>query len=186
MDDRGIIALYNARNEQAISVTAQKYGDYCFSVAYNILANAQDAEECVNDTWLRAWNSIPPQNPSSLRLFLAKITRRLALDRFKEQRRQKRGGGEAALALEELADLLPASDRVESGIEEEEFMKTVNRFLRTLPARDCNIFVGRYFHLAPLREIAAQYGLQEGNVQKILFRTKKKMKQYLEQEGYHL
>ena len=186
MDDRGIIDLYFARKEEAISATAKKYGDYCFSVAYNILSNHQDAEECVNDTYLRTWQSIPPHDPSSLKLFLAKITRCLALDRFKEQRRQKRGGGEATLALEELAELLPSSDRVESRLEEEAFMQAVNRFLRTLSARDCSIFVRRYFHLTPAREIGEQFGLRVGNVEKILFRTKQKLKAYLQKEGYIL
>lgn len=184
MNDRQIIKLYFDRDENAIAETARKYGTYCFSVANNILQSDQDAEECVNDTWLRAWNAIPPQEPDCLRLFLAKITRNLAFNRYKEQNRQKRGGGVITVALEEIDSFLPASDRVETQAEEEELMRTVNRFLRSLSERDCNIFINRYFHVESVRAIAKAYGLTEGNVQKILLRTRNKLKRYLESEGY--
>ena len=184
MDDRQIIALYFARDEIAIAETARKYGTYCFSVANNILQSDQDAEECVNDIWIKTWNAIPPQRPNSLRLFLAKITRNLAFNRFKEQNRQKRGGSVIVVALEEIDEFLPSSDRVETQAEEAELMRAINRFLRSLSERDCNIFFNRYFHVESTRTIAKAYGLTEGNVQKILFRTRNNLKRYLESEGY--
>lgn len=184
MDDQQIIELYFARDENAIAETARKYESYCFSVANNILQSDQDTEECVNDTWLRTWNTIPPQKPGCLRLFLAKITRNLALNRLKERNRQKRGGGVILLALEEISEFLPASDHVETQAEEEELMRAVNRFLRSLSERDCNIFINRYFHVESTKAIAETYGLTESNVQKILLRTRNKLKHYLESEGH--
>ncbi len=186
ISDLQIIELYFKRDEKAISETADKYGKYCFSVANNILSSEQDAEECVNDTWLRAWNSIPPQRPGNLRLFLAKIARNLAFDRFKKLRRKKRGGGEIVLALEEIGEFVPGGDRVQSELEERELMRAVNRFLHSLPERERNIFINRYFHVETAKLIAEKYGLTEGNVQKILSRTRMKLKKYLETEGYSI
>lgn len=183
MDDRQIIELYFDRDEKAIAETSQKYGIYCFTIANGILQSDQDAEECVNDTWLRTWNSIPPQKPNCFRLFLARITRNLALDKCKERSRQKRGGV-VLLALDEIDEFLPAPDRVETQAEEEELMRSINRFLRSLTERDCNIFINRYFHVESAKTIADKYDLTEGNVQKILLRTRNKLKRYLESEGY--
>ena len=165
MDDRSILELYNQRNEQAISETSRKYGEYCFSVANGILLNEQDSEECVNDTWLKAWNAIPPAMPNCLRLFLAKITRNLAFDRFKNARRQKRGGGEVALALEEISECLPDRCSVETQVEEEELMRAINRFMRSVSERDCNLFIRRYFYAESIKVIGLQFGLTEGTVQ---------------------
>lgn len=184
MDDRMILALYNRRDEQAIAETSRKYGEYCFTVANRILADEQDSEECINDTWLRAWNAIPPATPHCLRLFLAKITRNLAFDRYKAANRQKRGGGELTVALEELGECLPDGCAVETQAEEKELMQSVNRFLRSLSERDCNLFVRRYFYAESVQEIALRFGLKEGNVQKILSRTRVKLREYLESEGY--
>ena len=184
MDDLQIIALYNQRNEKAIRETADKYGEYCFTVANNILFNKEDSEECVNDTWLRVWNVIPPQFPNCLRLFLAKITRNLAFDRFKATHRKKRSGESLTLALEEIEEFLPSSDRAETHAEEAEFMRTVNRFLRLVSERDCNIFINRYFHAEALQTIAKKYGTTEAHVRKILSRTRIKLKHFLISEGY--
>ena len=186
MEDRKIIELYNRRDEHAIVETAEKYGAYCFSIALNILANEQDSEECVNDTWVKVWDSIPPNAPEHLKLFLARITRNLAFDRFKTKSRQRRGGGEITVALHEISEFLPAKDSAETEEQEKKFMESVNRFLRTLPERDCNIFIKRYFHTESTRDIAKRYGLSEGNVQKILFRTRQKLKKHLESEGYSI
>lgn len=183
MDDRQIVELYFARDEKAIEESSQKYGIYCFTLANSILQSDRDAEECVNDTWLRTWNSIPPQKPNCLRLFLAKITRNLAFDKYRERNRQKRGGI-VLLALDEISEFLPASEYVETQAEEEELMRSINRFLRSLTERDCNIFINRYFHVKSTKTIADQYDLTEGNVQKILFRIRKKLKHHLESEGY--
>ena len=184
MDDRQIIELYHQRDEKAISETANKYGNYCFSIAYNILANEQDCEECVNDTWLRAWDSMPPEWPNYLKLFLAKITRNLSLNKLKAANRINRGGGEITVALEEISEFVSGASDVESRIEEEELMSTVNRFLRSLPARDCNLFIRRYFHVDPISQIAEMYGMTEWNVRKVLSRTRQKLKTHLESEGY--
>lgn len=184
MDDRMILALYNRRDEQAIAETSRKYGEYCFTVANRILFDEQDSEECVNDTWLRAWNAIPPAMPSCLRLFLAKITRNLAFDRYKTASRQKRGGGELTVALEELCECLPDGCSVELQVEEKELVRSINRFLRSIGERECNLFVWRYFYAESVQEIARRFGLKEGNVQKILSRTRAKLRKYLESEGY--
>ena len=184
MDDRMILALYNRRDEQAIAETSRKYGEYCFTVANRILADEQDSEECVNDTWLRAWNAIPPAMPGCLRLFLAKITRNLAFDRYKAANRQKRGDGELTIALEELSECLPDGSSVELQVEEKELVRSINRFLRSIGERECNLFVRRYFYAEPVKDIALRFGLKEGNVQKILSRTRVKLRNYLESEGY--
>ena len=184
MDDRQIIEGFFRRDESAITELAQKYGGYCFAVANNILESDEDAEECVSDTWLQAWDSIPPEKPNCLRLFLAKITRNLAFNRIKAQNRQKRGGGTVTVALDEIDEFLPSSDRAETRAEEEALMQSVNRFLHTLPRRNCGIFIRRYFYVESAKTIAEKYGMTEGNVQKILFRTRIKLKHHLESEGY--
>ena len=184
MQDQDIIALYNARNEQAIAESSTKYGYYCTSIALNILHNMQDAEECVNDTWLRAWNSIPPTKPNHLQLYLGGITRHISLDRFRRQNAAKRGGGELMLALDEMHDVVASDADVPSQIAEQEFSESFNRFLRSLPERECNIFIRRYYYLDPISLIAKRYGLSVANVQKILSRTRNKLRAHLEKEGY--
>ena len=184
MQDQDIIALYNARNEQAIAESSTKYGYYCTSIALNILHNMQDAEECVNDTWLRAWNSIPPTKPNHLQLYLGGITRHISLDRFRRQNAAKRGRGELMLALDEMHDVVASDADVPSQIAEQEFSESFNRFLRSLPERDCNIFIRRYYYLDPISLIAKRYGLSVANVQKILSRTRNKLRAHLEKEGY--
>jgi RNA polymerase sigma-70 factor (ECF subfamily) len=185
MDDVQIIGLYNARDEKAITETESKYGKYCLSIARNILWNMQDCEECVSDTWLQAWNTIPPKQPSCLRLFLAKITRNLSINRRKQNTRLKRGGDDQwLLALEEVGEFVPAADTVETAMEEQIFVETVADFLRTLSERERGIFLRRYFHMESTAQIAAFYRTAEGNVQKSLSRTRQKLRTYLEKEGY--
>ncbi|MBR6679773.1 MAG: sigma-70 family RNA polymerase sigma factor [Clostridia bacterium] len=184
MDDRRIIELYNQRHEKAISETSLKYGKYCFSIANNILGDPRDSEECVNDTWLKTWNSIPPHEPTSLKLFLGKITRNLSFNKYKESHRQKRGGGEIELALDEIDEIVADVRDIESELEEKAFIGTVNRFLHSLPERDCNIFIRRYFHAYSVQRIAQKYDMSENNVSKVLSRTREKLKKYLRSEGY--
>ncbi len=184
MDDRQIIDLYNQRNEKAISETSAKYGKYCFSIANNILCDRQDSEECVNDTWLRTWNSIPPHEPASLKLFLGKITRNLSFNKYKASKSQKRGGGDIELALDEIAEIVADVSGVESELEEKAFIATVNSFLRSLPERDCNVFIRRYFHAYSVQRIATICDMSESNVSKVLSRTREKLKKYLRSEGY--
>lgn len=186
MEDRRIIELYWQREENAILETSKRYGAYCFAIAKHILFNAEDSEECVNDTWLRAWNAMPPQRPGQLRLFLAKITRNLSFDRWKARSAGKRGKGEMAAALEELEECLPAPSDVEAEIAARELADCINRFLLALPERECNVFLRRYFYVESAGEIAALYGLKESHVWVILSRTRKKLKDHLEKEEYVL
>ncbi len=184
MDDRKIVALYLSRDESAIEQTSQKYGSYCLSIAQRILGSRQDAEECVNDTWLRTWNSIPPKTPTLLKEFLAKITRNLAFDRYRRQSAQKRGGSAVELALEELEACLPANNTPEAEYRGEELKQCIQAFLRALPERDCNVFLRRYFYTESTEEIAKRYHLKPDHVRLILSRTRKKLKNHLEKEDF--
>ena len=184
MEDDQIVALYWQKNADAIAETNGKYGAYCFAIADNILRSKEDAEECVNDTWLHAWNAMPPQRPRRLKLFLAKITRNLSFNRFHAGTAQKRGGGEMELVLDELAECIAAESDVESAYEAKELGQSVNRFIRTLPERHGNVFVRRYFFTESAAVIAKRYGLTENNVMVILSRTRKKLKAHLIKEGY--
>ena len=184
MEDRQIVELYWQKNPDAISETANKYGAYCFAIAENILHNPEDSEECVNDTWLHAWNAMPPQRPGVLRMFLAKITRNLSFDRFSARNAEKRGGGEIALVLDELAECLAGRTDVEAAYEGKELEQCIRRFVRALPERDGNVFLRRYFFTEPVAAIAERYGLTENHVMVILNRTRKKLKLELIKEGY--
>ena len=182
MDDQNIIALYWARSETAISETAQKYGGYCFSIAKNILTNHEDAEESVNDTYLTAWNVMPPRRPSILATFLGKITRRLAIDRWRYRNAYKRGGGEVTLALDELEECIAGSDTAEGALRKKELQAALNRFLEALPERDRMIFVSRYWYLRSVKEISEKTGLSLSSVKTQLFRTRNKLRFFLEKE----
>lgn len=184
MEDSQIVELYWQRNGDAISETANQYGAYCFAIAENILHNTEDSEECVNDTWLHAWNAIPPQRPNVLRLFLAKITRNLSFDRFNARNAEKRGGGGIALVLDELGECLDGGADAEAAYEAKELRQCIRRFVRALPERDGNVLVRRYFFAEPVADIAKRYGLTENNVMVILSRTRRKLKACLLKEGY--
>ena len=184
MEDSQIIELYWQKDPEAIAQTAGKYGAYCFTIANNILNSAEDAEECVNDTWLRAWNAMPPQRPKVLRLFLAKITRNLSFDRFQARNAEKRGGGEIALVLDELEECLAGKADVEAAQEDKELGQCIQSFIRALPERERNLFVRRYFFTEPVADIRKRYGLTENHVMVTLSRTRKKLKTYLLKEGY--
>ncbi len=183
MEDKQIIDLYFRRDENAVTRTQEKYGGYCYRIAANILARHEDAEECVSDTWLRAWNAIPPARPDPLRLFLGKITRNLSLQRWRASRAKKRGGGEAALAYEELSDCLPGGAEPEKIVETRALAEAVNAFLAALPGEERTIFLARYWFFAPLREIAKRTVKSESAVKSSLFRTRKKLREHLEREG---
>ena len=184
MDDNLIIDLYWQRNEQAVAETEAKYGPYCRSIAYGILQNNQDTEECVNDTWLRAWNAIPPHRPAKLSLFLGKITRELAIDRYRAQRTQKRGGGVYDVALEELEEYLwTERDTVERAVEGNLLGEAISRFLWEQPPLHRDVFVLRYYHFSSIQRIAKAYAIGESKTKSILFRTRKKLRVFLESEG---
>ena len=183
MEDEQIVELYLLREEAAITASAERYGGYCHSIANRILHSRDDADECVNDTWLRAWNAIPPQRPRKLNLFLGRITRNLSFDKYLADRAQKRGGGEIALVLEELDECVPSSSSAEQPVLDQELSRSINQFLHTLPEQACSIFLCRYWYSKPLKEIAAQFNLKENNVKASLHRSRTKLKDYLEKEG---
>lgn len=184
MEDAGIIALYWNRDEEAIRETDARYGPYCRTVARRILSDPEDVEECVSDTWMRAWNSIPPQRPGKLRAFLAKITRNLSLDRLRVRGRAKRGGGELTQALEELGECVAAPGGVEEELQRKELETAIHSFLSSLPRRDRGIFLRRYFFVEPVQDIAARYDMGENAVSAVLSRTRKKLRTQLEKEGW--
>lgn len=184
MLDHEIIALYFARNERAIEETGKKYGAYCYTVAHRILSAHEDAEECVNDTYFRAWNAMPPEKPNVLRLFLAKITRNLAINRYEMLHTQKRGSGEASLVLDELEECIAGQGSPEQEVIAGELGECIDHFVRGLPEREGNIFIRRYFFTEPVEEIAERYKLSAGNVSVILHRTRAKLQKYLAKEGY--
>ncbi len=183
MDDTQIIDLYFARDEQAIVQTDRKYGGYCRAIAMRILANPQDTEECVSDTWLHAWNAMPPQRPAILSSFLGRITRNLSFDRRRSQTAQRRGGGSLTLALDELSECLPSAVLVEHALEEKELAALIDRFLRTLPERECSLFLRRYWYVDSIDEIARRYAMKPNSVKSILFRTRARLREVLRKEG---
>ena len=184
MEDRAIIDLYWAREEQAIRESECKYGALCLGVARNIVHSREDAEECVNDTWVRAWYAMPPRRPNYLRAFFLKITRNLALTQWERTRAQKRGGGEVTAALEELRECLSGGDSAEETVLARELGQIINSFLHTLPQRSCDIFLRRYFYLESTGAIAQRYQMTDSAVLMSLSRSRKKLAQYLKEE-YH-
>ena len=183
-EDNAIIALSEARDEQAIAWTAARFGSLCHTVAYNILSNRQDAEECVSDAYLAVWNAIPPARPASLGAFLTRITRNLALDRYKTQNRIKRGGGQVPLVLDELSEVVSGEDDPAAEYERQELLDCIASFLRKQSPRDRGIFTDRYVRMDTTADLAVRYGIKEAQVLVILSRTRKKLKNHLEKEGY--
>lgn len=186
MDDNSIIQLYWDRNDQAIRATSEKFGHYCKTIARNILISEEDAEECVNDTYLNAWNSMPPHWPEQLAAFLGKITRNLSFNRYKHNHSEKCGGGELALVLAELADCISDVDNVEQMIDRQELIKAVNSFVRSLSVNKRNIFVRRYWYADSVAEIADDMDTLRGTVSKTLERTRKQLKAYLAERGFEI
>ncbi len=186
MRDNEIINLYWEREETAITESENKYGSYCHTISYNILHNDEDAEECVNDTWLGAWKSMPPQRPERLSTFLGKITRNLSLNRFKKYTAEKRGMGQTELVLSELEDCIPGETSVEQIVDELVLVKSINDFLYAQPEQKRNIFIRRYWYLFSIKDIAAVYNMSESKVASLLFRMRNELKRHLEMEGIQL
>ncbi len=182
MRDEEIIDLYFERNELALSETEKKYKGYCFSVAENILGDRQDAEECVNSALLGVWNSVPPNRPKNLKMFVAKTARNIALNKLKAKLTQKRGGNEVFAVFEELSEL--ASEDTESDFEAKELGESINRFAGELKERERNIFIRRYFFMESPGEIGERYKISPNGVSVILHRLRKKLKKHLEKEGF--
>lgn len=186
MDDKTIIDLYWKRSETAISETANKYGRYCRRIAYNILHNNEDCEECVNDAYLKAWNAMPPKRPNRLSVFLGKIVRNLSFDRYNGYTAKKRGGGEIPLVLEELEACIPASSDTEQALDELALGEMLNCFLAGVKPEARILFVRRYWYLDPVKEIASSSGISESKVKTTLMRTRNQLKQFLEKEGVRI
>ena len=189
MEDNQIVALYWARNEQALAETAAKYGRYCYTIAYNILSSREDADESVNDTYLAVCDDgaefvlQPPHDPTILSAFLGKITRRISLNRWRNNNRKKRGGGEVILALEELRECIPASEDVERRMEQKELSRAITRFLEEIPETERDVFVCRYWYLADIKKLSKAFGFTESKTKSMLHRARIRLKAYLTQEG---
>lgn len=182
MDDRDIIKLYLRRDEEAIAETRRQYGRYCHSIALRITGSEQDAEELVNDACLKAWNTIPPHDPESLKAYVGMLTRRLAVNRLEENRAAKRSGN-AAAPLEELAECLP--DREAGRMPESVALRdSLDRFVKTLSRRDRRVFLQRYWYACSVAEVAADCGMTVSHVTVVLLRLRKKLKAHLEKEGF--
>lgn len=184
MEDEKIVALYWARNPDAIARTDEKYAPYCRAVARNILGSLEDAEECVNDTWLGTWNAIPPQKPVVLKPFLAKLTRRISFNRWRRQSAQKRGGGEIDAVLDELKDCVARDGDPEGEAIAAALGQTIRQFVRQLPPRECDLFVRRYFYTESVAAAAKHCGLTENHAGVILSRTRQRLRAHLCKEGF--
>ncbi|MCR4606305.1 MAG: sigma-70 family RNA polymerase sigma factor [Oscillospiraceae bacterium] len=182
MEDEMIVDLYWQRSDLAISETDKKYGRYCHSIAYNICGTDEDAEECVNDTWLRAWNLMPDQRPAVLSAFLGRITRNIAINCIKAKTRLKRGGGEAAIALDELEECIPGGTEPERVLEEKELETAIGSFVSGLSDAERTVFVLRYWYVASIDEISKKLRFSKGKIKSILFRTRGKLRRYLQEE----
>jgi len=186
VEDKQIIDLYWVRSETAISETANRYGRYCHSIAFNILHSHEDSEECVNDTFFHAWKTMPPQRPNKLSAFLGTITRNLSLNKWEQYSTEKRGLGQVPLALEELQDCIPALENVEQVADDLTLTEILNHFLSTLPKDRRKIFMRRYWYMCSIKEIAKGYSMSESKVKMSLLRSRNELKQLLEKEGFNL
>lgn len=183
MTDQRIIELFWDRNELAINETQTKYGHFCYSIAFNILRNKPDAEECENDTYLSVWNTIPPDRPMCFSAFLGKITRNLSLKRLRSCKTQKRGGNEALLSLDELLECIPDHRSFDEMINERYLTELLNAFLRALPDNERRVFICRYWYCESVKEIAQEFGFGESKVKMMLLRTRQKLLTYLTEKG---
>lgn len=186
MDDNDILDLYFTRDEGAIEATAQKYGAYCSAVARNILDDPQAVEECLNDTWLRCWNAIPPQRPLSLKSFAGRITRNLALTCLRAKDAQKRGGGQAELALDELSECVSGEPTPEDALDRQAVQEALDRFLGGLTEPQRSLFLRRYWYLDSISQLARRFGMSESRAATTLHRLRARLKKHLTQEGFEL
>lgn len=184
MEDEKIVSLYWERSEDAIRETEAKYDRYLHKIAYNILNNTEDSRESVNDTYLAAWDSMPPHRPSILSAYLAKLTRRISIDLFRYRTRDKRMASEYALSLTELEDCVSAGNTTEEAVNEKLLADAIGIFLRTQSESVRTAFIGRYYYLDPLKEVAAYCGMSESKCKTVLYRTRLGLKDYLKKEGY--
>ena len=184
MKDQEIVGLYWDRNEDAIHQTQMKYGAYLSKVAYNILADFEDSKECVNDTYLAAWNSMPANRPSILSTYLGKITRQIAIDMFRKKNRLKRYASQYAISLEELGDSFTDGATPEQELDAKMLDAAINRFICALPKLTQRAFVGRYVFFDSIKDIAGYCGMKESKLKSLLYRTRQQLKLYLKKEGF--
>lgn len=185
MDDSRIVDLYWQRNEQAIKETADKYGGYCMKISQNILSDFSDSEENVNDTYLQAWKSIPPNRPKSLKAFLGKLSRNLALNKYKAKHTRKRGAGEFAVSLDELSICTPSGITVEDELEIAALGKSINSFLYAQKTNVRNVFICRYFYCDSIEDISNRFGYSQSKIKSMLMRARTRLRLHLEKEGYY-
>ena len=183
MEDSNIIRLYESRDEEAIRATAEKYGRYLASISGNILSSREDVEECLNDAYLRVWESVPPEKPRFLRAYLATIVRNLSFHRYEHERAMKRGNGEIPAVLDELSEILTDGSRPEDQLTREELLSAVNDFLETLPKDKRILFVRRYFYADGVKDLAACYGMSENRLSVTLSRLRMKLRESLYERG---
>ena len=186
MDDKSIIELYFARNEAAVEKTAEKYSALCKKVSFNILGNEQDADECVNDTYIKVWESIPPTKPLSLKAYVARIARNLSFDLLRKKNAKKRADSQGALALDELSECVSGNEGVDDEISKKALSVDIDSFLDTLDEEACDMFVLRYWYSYSVKEIAGRFRKTETNVSVTLSRLRKKLKKYLNERGHEL
>lgn len=185
MEDKEIISLYISRNEEAILETSKKYGSYCKSISMNILHNSRDVEECINDTYLRTWNSIPPNVPDRLSVYLAKITRNLSFDIYKKTHAKKRGSNQIEYVLDELSEMIPGGFEPETEIVKTQIMEEINEYLARLSKEKRKMFVCRYWYADSIKKISKQFKVTENNVSVILNRIRKDLRKHLMKRGYY-
>lgn len=183
MEDREIVELYWRRDEQALAETAERLGGYCLTIARSVLGDEEDARECVNDAYLAVWNAIPPHRPENLAPFVGKLVRRISINAMEKRDAAKRGGGQGEVVLEELEECLSSGDSVEARIENAELERALRCFVNTLRPKERQIFVCRYWYMDPVADICERFGWSESRVKTLLWRTRKKMKRFLEKEG---
>lgn len=186
MDDHTIVQMYWDRDEKAIAATSEKYGSYCLAIARNILGNQEDAEECVSDTYLSTWNSIPTNRPTMLSTYLGKIVRNLSFNLYKKNRAEKRGSGQMAVVLDELSELLEDPSSTEEAWDCQLLTEAINAFLSGIPADKRKIFVCRYWYADSVKDIAKRFGMSESNVSVTLHRLRSKLHNYLLESGFEL
>ena len=186
MKDEKIVSLYWQRNEAAIQETERKYSRYLTAIAYNILSDYEDSKESVNDTYLKAWNCMPPHRPVILSTFLGKITRQLSIDMFRKKKSKKRSGSEYTLSLSELSECIPGSTTPEQALEFTLLADAVNTYIASLPEESAHIFLCRYFFLDSIRSIASYHNATESKIKSSLSRTRTGLRKYLKQEGFFL
>ena len=184
MEDFEIVELYWDRNENAITQTDRKYGKYCRKIAFSIVTNKEDMEECVNDTYLQTWNSLPPQRPERLSTYLGKICRNISINLYEKLTAEKRGGNETDACLDELSELIGGSSEVEEQLDLTVLTDLINKFLKRCEKQARTVFVQRYWYMMSVKEIAKENRMSDSNVKMTLSRTRDKLKVYLEEEGY--